>query len=250
MAGVTLRYVVYDLLGDLKQIYDDADLSPFKVAYWVMTFADRLRKQHIEKRHSGAYLTRFDNVPVLTDTVNGRHYCVLPAAVYDFDEDKGIDYITYTDEWYLGFSTTIAPDFIPEFTNVTFTRTSPSESARLYFRADETPSPENPYFYRQGDRLYFLGTESLDGFSSVELGLMTTLDPTNVSLDIDQPFEFPSDLLPLLKRQILDLGRFILMIPGDLKNDGTGLQSQQMPTQKLISVNPVEDNQNNEQNGY
>jgi len=63
-----------------------------------------------------------------------------------------------------------------------------------------------------------------------------------VSLDIDQPFEFPQELLPVLKRQILDLGRFILQIPNDLINDGTGLQSKQIPTQKLISVNEQPEN--------
>lgn len=31
--GPTLRYVVYDILGDLKQIYKDAIISPFKTAY-------------------------------------------------------------------------------------------------------------------------------------------------------------------------------------------------------------------------
>ena len=249
MAGITLRYIVYDILSDLRQLYDDADLSAFKVAYWVMTFSDRLKKQHIAKISSGAYLTRFDNVPVLTDPANGRHYCVLPAVIYDFDEDKAVNYITYSDEWYLGFSTTIAPDYIPEFVDVTFTRTTPAESARLYFRSDEEPAPGNPYFYRQGDRLYFLGTEDLAGFSSVEIGLNVAFDPTDLSLDLDAQFEFPQDLIPILKRQIFDLGRFILMMPSDLKNDGTGLQGGQIPTQKIVSVNEQPE-QNVEQNGY
>ena len=119
---------------------------------------------------------------------------------------------------------------------MTFTRTSPSKAARLYFREDEKPLPSNPYFYRVGDRLYFLGTETLN-LSSVELGLKTSFDPTDVNMDIDQDFEFPQDLLPLLKRQILDMGRFVLQVPEDLLNDGSG-QVKPLPTQKLISVNP------------
>jgi hypothetical protein len=247
--GITGRHILYDILGDLRQIYDDADLSPYRVYYWICVFADRLKRQHIAKISSGAFVTRFDNVPVLVDPVNGRHYITIPNVIYDMDEDKSINYITYSDEWYLMSSTTIAPDYIPEFADVTFTRTTPAESARLYFRSDEEPAPANPYFYRQGDRLYFLGTEDLAGFSSVEIGLNVAFDPTDLSLDLDAPFEFPQDLIPVLKRQIFDLGRFILMVPSDLKNDGSGLQGGQIPTQKIVSVNEQPE-QNVEQNGY
>ena len=30
---ITYRHIVYDILGDLKQIYDDAQLTPFKVFF-------------------------------------------------------------------------------------------------------------------------------------------------------------------------------------------------------------------------
>jgi len=239
MSGATIRMVVYDLLGDLKQVYDDADLTPFKVYFWVMTFADRLRKQHIEKIDSGAYVERFD-VTTYIDTTTGRNYFTLPAAIYDFDQDGGIAFITYPPKWDLS---------LPMFSSVTFTRTTPGKAARLYFREDERPTPANPYFYRLNDRIYLLGVEEIN-LTSVEAGLKTTLDPNDLTVDIDLAFDFPQDLIPILKRQILDIGRFVLQIPTDKINDGAAWESKNFPIQKIASVNDPTMNPQYQQDGY
>jgi hypothetical protein len=223
---VSYRLVVFDILNDLKQIYDDADLTPFKVFYWVLIHADRLKKQHMEKIDSGAFITPF----ILTVNVepdNGRNYFTLPASIYDFDKDDGIDYITYTPAVDLS---------LPTFASVKFTRTTPSKSQRLYFREEETPSPANPYFYRQGNRIYLLGVEQIN-ITEIEAALKLSFNPLDATIDLDDEFEFPSDLIPVLKRQLLDLGRFVLNIPKDAINDGAGFDAKAMPTQKLISVN-------------
>jgi hypothetical protein len=232
MSGATIRMVVFDLLNDLKQVYDDARLTPFKVYYWTMVHADRLRKQHIEKIDSGAYVTKFD-VDVFVDPVTGRNYFDLPAAIYDYDGDGGVDYITYAPGFNLAF---------PMFAGTTFTRTAPGKVARLYFRKDEVPTPANPYFYRQNSRIWLLGTEQIN-LRALEAGLKTTLDPANLNVDLDAPFDFPQDLIPVLKRQILDIGRFVLMIPQDLKNDGAAFDSKEIPTNKIVSVNDIDQTQ-------
>jgi hypothetical protein len=239
MSGVTLRFVVYDILGDLKQIYDDAQLTPFKVFYWVMVFADRLRKQHIEKIDSGAFVYRFDNILVYIDPITGRNYFELPAAIYDFDNDDGIDYITYPPTMDLS---------LPMFSSTTFTRTTPGKAARLYFREEERPSPGNPYFYRQNKYIYLLGVEEIN-ITKIEAGLKTTLDPASLTTDIDAQFDFPSDLIPVLKRQLLDIGRFVLQIPTDLVNDGASFDSKQFPQQKIASVNDPSMNPQYQGNG-
>jgi hypothetical protein len=47
----------------------------------------------------------------------------------------------------------------------------------------------------------------------------------------------------ILTRQVLDLARFSLMVPGERVNDGTDtLQSQSVPSGKIISVNQPEMN--------
>lgn len=235
--NATIRMVVFDLLNDLQQIFDDAKLTPFKVYYWTLVHADRLRKQHIEKIDSGAYIYPF-MVPVIVDPSNGRNYFELPAAIYDFDKDGGVAYITYPPEWNLSE---------PMFAGVTFTRTTPTKAGRLYYRADEKPTPNNPYFYRLNSRIWLLGVEQLN-LTSAEVGLKTSLNPADVNVDIDQPFDFPQDLIPTLKRQILDMGRFVLMIPNDLTNDGAAFDQKnaQMPTNKIVSVNDLDQNNGNQ----
>jgi hypothetical protein len=240
MGGTTLRMVVYDILGDLKQVYSSAELTPFKVYYWTLVFADRLRKQHIEKIDSGAFVYRFDNIPVLVDSITGRNYFELPAAIYDFDKDDGIDYIIYPPTMDLS---------LPMFASGNFVRTTVAKAQRLYFREDERPSPANPYYYRQNKYIYLLGVEEIN-LRFVEAGLKTTLDPASLTTDIDAPFDFPSDLIPVLKRQLLDIGRFVLQIPADLVNDGAAFESKNFPQQKISSVNDPSMNPQYQDRGY
>src|SRR5674476_84560 len=196
----TIRMVIYDLLNDFKQVYDDASLTPYKVFYWVSIFADRLRAQHIEKRDSGAFTVKFDNVPVLVETTTGRNYFELPSAIYDFEKDGAIDYVSYPADMDLA---------IPMWASVVFTRTTVANAMRLYFRDEEKPGPQNPYFYRQNKYIYLLGVEEIN-LTKVEVGLKTSLAVADPNTDIDLPFDFPSELLPVLKRQLLDIGRFVM----------------------------------------
>lgn len=237
--NATIRFVVFDLLNDLKQIYPDAALTPFKIFYWTLVHADRLRKLHIEKIDSGAFTYKFDNIPVEVEAITGRNRFELPAAIYDFDKDDGIDYLTYPPEIDMS---------LPMFASATFTRTTPGKAARLYFRQDEKPTPANVYFYRQNKYIYLLGVEEIN-LTKVEAGLKTSLAPASLTTDIDQPFDFPQDLIPVLKRQILDLGRFVMQIPADRINDGAAFDSKTMPTQKLVSVNSDQQQQYQDQQG-
>jgi hypothetical protein len=217
--------VVFDLLRMFKQVYDDSDITPYQMAYWVLVHADKLRKQHIEKRDTGEYVSIHD-VSVLTDT-DDRKYITLPYRIYDMDLDKAIDFIAYekqsTKEW-------------PSYVYQTFSRTSMSKAKRLNYRDEEVPSSSNPYFYRSGDTVYLLGVENIT-LPTVEVGLMTTLNPADTSLDLDQSFDLPQDLIPVLQRQIMELGLFVLSTPRDLNNDGTGDAEGKVQPKKLTSVN-------------
>lgn len=224
--SATIRYVVYNLLNSLKQIYDDASLTPFRVFFWVMTIADQLRYQHIVKSGTGAFVYKFD-VDVEVDDVTGRNFFTLPSGIYDMEEDGGIQYISYAPGVDLS---------LPTFASVTFTRTSPEKAARLYFRKEETPKPQNPYFYRQNEKIFLLGVEEIN-LTSVEAGLRTSLNPADLSINIDTPLDLPAHLLPILERKVLDLGRFVMQVPNDKLNDGSEWESKNFSTQKLVSVN-------------
>ncbi len=232
-----LRHIVDDLAKDFKQILDDKILQKAQIAYWVIYLGNRLRSQHIAKRDSGAFLSTFI-VPVVVHTSNKnpnevktRKHIILPKSIYDYDKDKGIEFMAYYAEEIEDAGGK------PAFTRHTLTRTTQSESKTLYYSEYEEPGPENSYYYRVSDHLYMLGIECVD-ITQIEIGLYATLDPIT-EIDFDAPFEFPDELLIQLKRQVLDLGRFVLLIPEERINDGSNVIPPTVPTNKLTSVNEL-----------
>lgn len=206
MAGTqaTLRYIVFDVLRGIKETHPQADITLAQVAYWVIVHADRLRKMHIGQASSGAYLATFLDIDVLVDPATGRNYFVLPAAIYDFDSDKGIEYMTYKAQ--------LDPND-PVLTSVQFTRTTIPAARRLYMNEDERPKPSDPYFYRVADWIYLLGCEQIN-LLLVEAGFYTTFLPAaDAVLDLDAVFDFPPELLPQLKAEVIGLGLFIKKLP-------------------------------------
>lgn len=235
MANTLLRTVIDDIVLDLKQTDDDTIVQRTQIAYWILMLADRLKSQHILKRSSGAFLSTFI-VPVVTFTDNlnpnqikNQKHFILPKTIYDFDRDEAINFLAYYD----------GDDCIaerPRLTKVHFSRTTPKASLRLYSDKDEQPAPETPYFYRVHEIIYALGIEEI-AVENLVVGLFTTFDPVT-TIDIDEPFDFPEELYAVLKRQVLDLGRFSLLIPQERINDGTDIINPgAVPTNKLVSVN-------------
>lgn len=216
----TWRKVGYDILTDLKLRFDDASITLSHVVYWVGIYANRLLILHQKKRDSGAYLSEFQ-IPhsLIHYDGAGRPYFDLPQAIYDYDNDGGIDYISY---------------YANGFKRVTFSRTSRSIARRLYFTDEETPAPDNPYFYRIGSRVYILGLECIT-IPDLDIGLRTTLEDV-APCDLDEEMKFPGELLPVLQRQVLDLGRWVLMMPKDRTNTGDDLDMElEIPKQKVVT---------------
>lgn len=225
----TYRFVANDIRTSLKQMYDDADISITLVVYWMHVFGDRLKKLHIDKYSSGAYLSRFIGVPIEHDDPDPYPFIIIPQRVYDYDKDKGIGYITYNSSISVGGE--------PVLGSVEFQRTTPSGLKFLYLREEERPSPDNPYFYRVQDKLYLVGVERIN-LLTVEVGLYTAFDPSvfnSSTFSLDNIFDFPEHLLPLLRREILEMGRFVLMVPDNVINDGSGQDTQnQIPSAKVL----------------
>jgi hypothetical protein len=68
------------------------------------------------------------------------------------------------------------------------------------------------------NRVYILGTECIV-VTDVEIGILSALDPSQVcSLDDDIPL--PAELIGVLQKEILQLGRFIMLVPSEREVDG------------------------------
>lgn len=229
---MTYRDICYDILTNLKSNFSDAQFSLNSIFFWVRIYADRLRIQHDQKIDSGAYSTTFV-LNVLIDSNNGRQYVIIPSSIYDYDNDKGVEFISYyhadAGDWRY----------------VTFTRTSIPKAKRLFWTEDELPTPSNPYWYRDGEKLFLIGTECID-LQTVEAGLKLTLAGLTVC-DLDEQMPFPDELIPILQRQVLDLGRFILSVPVDRTETQSGDEPNTVQNkQKLVSVQDFNNQQTQE----
>lgn len=232
-----LRILIDETLETIKQTFDDRNVSRAQVAYWYIVVGNQLLSQHIQKRDSGAFLSTFTGIPVVQvaasqnpDFVKARKFLRLPVDIFDFDKDNGIEYMTYT-----------SPGGIecpPKFSEIKFHRTTPSEVELLNMHPHTKPSAKNPYWFRTGRNIYLLGVEKVP-ILNVEMGIYMTIDPVE-TIDIDLPFHFPSELLHVLKRQVLDLARYSFFFPSSRKNEGDDAgddNAGKQPIQKVQSVN-------------
>lgn len=233
--GFVLRHIIDDVAVTLKQTFDDKMIQRSQIAYWILLVGNTLKSQHILKRSSGAFLSTFGNIPLVSSNesvdkniVKDRKYFVLPETIYDFDNDRAIEYICYVSDG--------GPLCPPQFTRQTFDRTTPKIAERLYYSRYEKPSPKNPYFYRIGNYIYTLGLEKVD-IKFLEIGLYTALDPLT-KIDIDQYFDFPDELVSILRRNVIDLAKYSYIFPQERANDGNdNVADKQTNLPKTDSVN-------------
>lgn len=222
----TLRIIWADVKRTLHQGKDDLEIPDLQGWYWTLVVADRLRMQHIVKRRSGAYLTRFVLNVVADTAFPSRRYVVLPRSIYDLDLDGGIHELNYIRK----------ECDRPEFARVTFARTDPASYRTRQMSFYQKATPAHPYFWREGDKLYLDGVGLID---KVEAHLYTTL-PDVMDADPDAPLDFPKELIFPLTRALRDMGRFMLSMPGEyLANDGTPRPPTMVAgaPEKTLSVN-------------
>jgi hypothetical protein len=88
------------------------------------------------------------------------------------------------------------------------------------------PSAKNPFFYRVGqkvddvavNRVYLLGLECVP-VEDVEIAIKTTLNPKDIC-DLDENIPLPDELIQDLIMQVLQLGKYIMMMPKENTNEG------------------------------
>ncbi len=216
---MTYRIVCYDILKSLNAVFDDADIRINQVLYWVLVDVNRLIVDQYRKTQTGQFLSTFSPVAVSRDE-KGRQYFDLPMIIVDLPNERGIDYITYNEE------TGCCCDG-DTFSQIFFQPTTPSKSHRLYRDEYEKPSSKNPYFYRVGNmhngvkvnRIYLIGTDCIE-LKDVEIALITTLDPKTIC-NLDEEIPLPNERIEEVMKNVLEIGRFVMMMPKERTNDGS-----------------------------
>lgn len=214
---MTYRYVVYDLQKNFNSTFDDADFTFNQILYWVMVVANRLRVQQTLANNSDLFTSTFNDIPVLSDS-NGRKYIDMPVQIMDLPNNSGVVYITYNEE--------TCNCEGPTFAQVWFQGINVGSVQNLYGDEYMRPSSTNPYFYRIGhkvdgagvNRLYLLGVECVP-VKTVEIAVKSSLDPKKLC-NIDEEIPLPDEMIQELVMQVLQLGKFIMMMPKENVNDG------------------------------
>jgi hypothetical protein len=228
---MTYRYVVYDIEKSLKKTFDDADITLTQILYWVMVVANKIRLQHEVNVKSDFFTSTFCPVPIEEDE-KGRKYIDLPTQIMDLPNNAGVVYMSYN----IDTNCCSGPAFAQTF----FQGVNVGEVQHIYLDEYTKPSPKNPYFYRVGDRangvdvsrLYLLGLECVDVLD-LEIAIKSTLNPKDLcSLDDELPV--PDGLIQDLITEVLQLGRFVMMIPEERENTGEDeVQMQNYRTPKV-----------------
>jgi len=214
---MTYRYVVYDLQKSFSAAFDDADFTFNQILYWVMVVGNRMRVQQNTITNSDLFTSTFSSVPVLLDS-NGASYIDLPVQIMDLPNNAGIIYITFNIE--------TCKCEGPLFSQVWFQGINLGSVQHLYLDEYTKPSIKNPYYYRVGhqvdgvgvNRLYLLGLECTK-IEDVEIAVKSSLDPKLVC-NIDDQISLPDELIQDLMMQVLQLGRFVMLMPSENVNDG------------------------------
>lgn len=214
---MTYRYVVYDLQKSFNAAFDDADFTFNQILYWVMVVANRMRLQQNSVTNSDLFTSTFSHVPVQTDA-NGMKYIDLPVQIMDLPNNAGIVTLTYNID--------TCKCSGPTFAQVWFQPIGMGAVQHLYLDEYTKPSSKNPYFYRIGhqvdgvgvNRLYLIGIECIDVLD-VMIALKATLDPKSVC-NLDDQMPFPDEMVQDLMMQVLQLGRFVMLMPNENLNDG------------------------------
>lgn len=227
---MTYRQIIGSVMESLKKSGDDTDITPYHVAYWVQMFVNEVRAAYLEENeYTGGFLSTFDSVPVQVDSKN-RKYIDLPARVITLENEAGIDYITYD------FKNNCCCGGDP-LNYQQFSKTKPSELRSLYGDEYTKPKPDNPYFYPKGEkhnglsinRAYLVGIECVD-VKNVEVGLYCRLDPTDVC-DLNDEIPIPDQYTPEVFQSVLNMGRFMMMVPEERVNEGEDLAGESFPSQ-------------------
>jgi hypothetical protein len=240
----TIRNLVSSVDLQLKQTSSESTIPLTQIYLWATYFINKYMSFKYQTTESGSYLSIFPSVSVIKSNSNvvpniiaGEKYSILPRNIYDFPDDRGIDYITYSRSEY--------PDNVDLGYIGTFMRTSPSKAKRLYYSKYEKPSPANPYFYIHGNYVGYLGIKDLN-ISTVEMGLITTFDPFQ-DHDIDDNLPILYDFGDEIHKDMFEMGRFALLVPEDrIQDAASNINPEQVPQARAVSVNKQQTNQEQE----
>lgn len=245
----TYDQVVDDIMVTMGFTHDDRLRNKEAVLYNVKIAVDKLKKQILAKgdamgdhRRGSEMLSTYivevfhNDAPDNSVTDWDYSYFDLPTSVFSLDHDSGINFIRY-------LRNEIPCGCTPAVARNPFTGTTIASVHALYGSVYQRPRPENPYYARASvntqngtkDRVYLFGIPCDLKHLLIGLYAVTPFD----DIDPDDDTGLPDEMLETLKKMVIDLERWAVMMPQErLKNDGRDFEpNQQVRTERTMSVN-------------
>lgn len=235
----TLRQVAYDIMNQMGYNHDDAARSEVAVMYNIKVCLDKLKGDSLKRdiKASDQLSMQEDlsvwTVDLLTQDDRGWRYFDLPGSVYSLPKDGGIQAITY-------YRLDLPPNCPPQVARIQYRPVALSWLTAIWGSRWQYVDETQPVYARATvngiDRVYVFGQS--DDITQLEAELFLAM-PRIESIDPDQQIEFPENRIHTLKRMVIELERWSLMIPQDrLKNDGRDFEPNQTTrTSSEVSVN-------------
>lgn len=245
----TYDQVVDDIMVTMGFTHDDRLRNKEAVLYNVKIAVDKLKKQILAKgdaigdhRRGSEMVSTYivevnhNDAPDNSTTDWDYSYFDLPVSVFSLDHDSGVNFIRY-------LNNEIPCGCPPAISKAPFTGTTLASVSLMYGSAYQSPRPSRPYFARAKakvgdttkDRVYLFGVPC--DIKHLLVGLFAIVDFDDV--DPDQDTGLPNEMLETLKKMVIDLERWAVMMPQErLKNDGRDFEpNQQVRTERTMSVN-------------
>lgn len=223
-----LVVIVDEIRTTIKQTFDDKSVTRAQVAHMVIITANKLLKARIENISSGKFLKTYF-VPI--EVSGNRKFIKVPVGFFDLDKDGGIEYMSAYDA--VGESN----GDMPIYTLRGMQRVSPGMLEWTSFSNFTKPSAKEVYYWVSGETVNIVGLEGVP-VKTVEIGVYEPISPVE-TINLNDEFDFPEDLLDDLKRRVVDMARFSYLFPSDTSNDGkdTAAEPGGKSVGKITSVN-------------
>ncbi len=215
---ITWRYLTFSAQNALKQVFADMSITNEMMLFFVKGIVNKLKAARgiAMNYKSGSYVTVFDNVAISID-YNGTDfwkkvkYSELPSSILDFDLDKAVESIHYR-----------LPDSkcVSGWRWQRIYRGTMNSIEGMYCEGFEKPNPDNPFFIRRNNTIYYFGLEKVP-VTVAEMHLWTSESPIIGLTNWDDEVLIDEEDVIEVCQRVIGLGRFLLTIPADKRQEGS-----------------------------
>lgn len=231
----TVQFYINEIRSALGAVVDDTILSDYEIAQMIGYALDKMRDQTQTKAIARGDASSVVGMTTLTvgdvafDPTYEYYYTTMPGPVYSLPGGSGIDFMAY-------YRIGLPPNCPPQVARARFYPTTWNELMLLQSDPMMRPSPENPRYIDEDQRIWLFGISPQ--ITKVQMGLRLAFN--SLGIKPGDPLTLQPEALFDLRRLVLSMGNWVLLQPNErLLNDGRfkNLGEQTPPPRDPASIN-------------